>query len=128
MRLDAIRRYFGDPIVPVGLSDGAEGFNYCIPAEASFAIPSESQNKEGTWAYIKEILSQGNQLMIGPGAYLPANYAALIRKAEASLSKEGQRLLNELLDRTKYASTYSDQGLRDIIVSGVQRYMSGENA
>ena len=125
MRLDVIRRYFGDSIVPVGLPDGSEGFNYYIPAEASFAIPSGSQNKEGAWAYIKEILSQDNQLMIGSSAYLPVNYAALIRKAEASLSEEGQRLLSELLDRTKYASTYSDQGLRDIIVSSVQGYMSG---
>ena len=125
IRLDVIRRYFGDSIVPVGLPDGSEGFNYYIPAEASFAIPSGSQNKEGAWAYIKEILSQDNQLMIGSSAYLPVNYAALIRKAEASLSEAGQRLLSELLDRTKYASTYSDQGLRDIIVSSAQGYMSG---
>ena len=101
-----IRQYFGDPIVPVGLPDGAEGFNYYIPAEASFAIPAGSQNKEGAWAYIKEILSQNNQLMIGSSAYLPVNYAALIHKVEASLSEAGQRLLSELLDRTKYASTY----------------------
>ena len=63
--------------------------------------------------------------MIGSSAYLPVNYAALIHKVEASLSEVGQRLLSELLDRTKYASTYSDQGLRDIIVSSAQGYMSG---
>lgn len=125
MRLDVIREYFGDPVVPVGLPDGADGFNYYIPSGASFAIPAGSQNKEGAWAYIKEVISLDNQLALSPYADLPVNYEALKRRAEASLSETGLQLMDKLLERTKYASTYSDQGLRDIIVSGAQGYISG---
>lgn len=124
-RIDVIREYFGDPVVPVGLPDGADGFNYFIPSGVSFAIPAGSQNKEGAWAYIKEVLSRDNQLALSPYADLPVNYEALKRRAEASLSETGLQLMDELLERTKYASTYSDQGLRDIIVSGAQGYIAG---
>lgn len=123
VRLDVIREYFGDPVVPVGLPDGADGFNYFIPSGVSFAIPAGSQNKEGAWAYIKEVLSLDNQLTAY--GYLPINYEALKRKAEAGLSETGLQLMDELLERTKYASTYSDQGLRDIIISGAQGYIEG---
>ena len=90
------------------------------------AIPTGSQNKEGAWAYIRDQLSLDSKLSIGYEHGIPVNYEALRRISERELNSESQALLHKLLERTKYAKSYSDDDLRDIIISGAQSYLSGD--
>lgn len=92
----------------------------------SMAIPANSQNKDGAWAFIKERLSLDSQLNLGEMSALPVNYEALKRLAEASSTEEGRAELYSLLDKTKYAETFSDCVLQNIIISAGQAYINGD--
>lgn len=119
----------GDSLVYVGFPNGGEGFHAYTPVYGglTMAIPADSQNKEGAWAFIKERLSPDTQLDLGEGA-LPVNVEALERLAEASSSENGRKALYALLEKTKYAETFSDDTLREIIISSGQSYLNGDKS
>ncbi len=119
----------GDTMVYVGYPNGGEGFHSYTPCFGglTIAIPANSQNKDGAWAFIRDRLSLDTQLQLGEGA-LPVHYGALRRQAEAVSTEAGREALYGLLERTKYAETFSDETLRDIIVSSGQSYLNGDKS
>lgn len=131
-RIQYLPKLFGEPLVCVGFPDGGDGYSYYSISQNSYgismAIPSGSVNKDGAWAYIKNRLSLENQMNIGEFKGLPVNYNALCRIAQTKLSDEAREILNNLLERTKYAEVFADQTLLGIIVSCGQSYINGDKS
>lgn len=126
---DDIRNNIGGEIAFVGFPDGGDGFHYySVPNNTglTMAIPTNSQNKEGAWAFIKERISLETQLNLNSVEGMPVNYDALKRLAETNAKPEDRELLYDLLNRTKYAKGFADDGLREIIISSGQGYLAGE--
>lgn len=122
---------WGDYEVYVGFPNGAMGYHYysAFPGFGlSMAIPANSQNKDGAWAFIRERLSLDAQLNLGTVSALPVSYEALKRLAEASSTEAGQSALYELLERTRYAETYADSELQNIIVSDGLGFVNGDKS
>ena len=122
---------WGDYVSYVGFPNGDTGYHYYSAFSGyglSMAIPANSQNKDGAWAYIKERISFDSQLDLGDISALPVNYDALKRLAEASSTEEGCNALYELLNKTKYAKTFTDIELENIIISSGQSYINGDKS
>ncbi len=119
----------GDTLVYVGFPNGGEGFHAYTPVYGglTMAIPANSANKDGAWAFIRDRLSLDTQLALGEGA-LPVHVEALRRQAEAGSTEAGREALYGLLERTKYAETFSDDALREIIISSGQSYLNGDKS
>ena len=118
----------GDQVSYVGFPNGGTGYHFYSPFYGfglTMAIPANSQNKDGAWAFIKERLSTDTQLNLGEISALPVNMEALKRLAEASSTEAGREELYGLLEKTKYAETFSDEPLREIIVESGQSYLNG---
>ena len=95
----------------------------------NMAIPAGSQNKAGAWAFISDRLSLDTQLALQQNQIngLPVNIDAFPR-IQAGYSPESLEILEDLMARTKYAKTFTDQGLYDIIVSCGEGYLSGDKS
>lgn len=126
-RLKSLEELFGEPCVFVGFPDGGSGFS-CFNCDygGSMAIPANSSNKEGAWAYIKEQLSMDKQMDIE--YCLPVNRQALLRMAEEELSGEQVERFMGLLENTRGADRCSDSQVRDIILECGQAYLAGDKS
>ena len=128
----AVNTMFGEPGVYVGYPDGEDGFHYFsshADAGVSMAIPKNSRNKEGAWAFIKSRLSMEKQSAGGIfDQGIPVLYEAARRIAETELDETARSAFYDLLSKTKYAETYADRTLQDIIIECGQSYLSGDKS
>ena len=126
-RLKALDELFGQPCAFVGFPDGGSGFS-CFNCDysGSMAIPANSANKEGAWAFIKEQLSMDKQMDMD--GCLPVNRQALLRRAGEELSGEQVERLMGLLENTQGADRCADSQVRDIILECGQAYLAGDKS
>ena len=109
----------------MGFPTGGKGLSYFTCSyNGSLAIPSNSSNKDGAWAYIKSRLLADAQYSINYG--LPTNKQALIHQAQASLSAEELEQLLALAESTTSANRFSNQTVKDIILDCGRAYLFGD--
>lgn len=125
------RNYLGDRFTFVGFPNGGDGFHYYVLPNydgVSMAIPVNSQNKDGAWAFIRSRLSMEAQLNIRQSQAGPVIYDAFRRIAEENNPVAGDcELIYDLLTRTHYASL-EDPGLKEIIIACGQGYLAGDKS
>lgn len=125
IRIRSIRTNFGEPYQFVGFPSGGKGISYfSCTYNGSMAIPVNSSNKEGAWAYIKNRVSFEQQLSINYA--LPINNSALLRKCETELNQEETRQLYLLLEEVTIADRFSNDTIKDIILECGKAYLSGD--
>lgn len=123
VRFKVMPGVYGDDPVFVGFPDGDMGCSYYI-CGLGYAIPAQSSNKEGAWAYIKHMLSVEAQRYVTAG--LPVILKAFeLALEDGDVSEDMQRKALELLERTKYAESVQDSGLKDIITDSCRNYFDG---
>ena len=123
VRFNVMPGVYGDDPVFVGFPDGDMGCSYYI-CGLGYAIPAQSSNKEGAWAYIKHMLSVEAQRYVTAG--LPVILEAFeLAMEDGDVSEEMQCKALELLERTKYAESVHDAGLKEIITDSCQNYFDG---
>ena len=123
VRFNVMPGVYGDEPVFVGFPDGDMGCSYYI-CGLGYAIPAQSSNKEGAWAYIKHMLSVEAQRYVTAG--LPVILEAFeLALEDGDVSEEMQYKALELLERTKYAESVHDAGLKEIITDSCQNYFDG---
>lgn len=123
VRFNVMPGVYGDEPVFVGFPDGDMGCSYYI-CGLGYAIPAQGSNKEGAWAYIKHMLSVEAQRYVTAG--LPVILEAFeLALEDGDVSEEMQRKALELLERTKYAESVHDAGLKEIITDSCQNYFDG---
>lgn len=123
VRFNVMPGVYGDEPVFVGFPDGDMGCSYYI-CGLGYAIPAQSSNKEGAWAYIKHMLSVEAQRYVTAG--LPVILEAFeLALEDGDVSEEMQCKALELLERTKYAESVHDAGLKEIITDSCQNYFDG---
>lgn len=123
VRFNVMPGVYGDDPVFVGFPDGDMGCSYYI-CGLGYAIPAQSSNKEGAWAYIKHMLSVEAQRYVTAG--LPVILKAFeLALEDGDVSEDMQRKALELLVRTKYAESVQDSGLKEIITDSCQNYFDG---
>lgn len=123
VRFNVMPGIYGDEPVFVGFPDGDMGCSYYI-CGLGYAIPAQSSNKEGAWAYIKHMLSVEAQRYVTAG--LPVILEAFeLALEDGDVSEEMQCKALELLERTKYAESVHDAGLKEIITDSCQNYFDG---
>ena len=123
VRFKVMPGVYGDDPVFVGFPDGDMGCSYYI-CGLGYAIPAQSSNKEGAWAYIKHMLSVEAQRYVTAG--LPVILKAFeLALEDGDVSEDMQRKALELLERTKYAESVQDSGLKEIITDSCQNYFDG---
>lgn len=126
-RLKAIHNNFGQDFSFVGFPTGGQGLSYFTCSyNGSMAIPANSSNKDGAWAYIRSRLSADAQYSINYS--LPINKRALIHQAQASLSAEELNQLLSLAESTTNANRFSDQMIKDIILDCGRAYLFGDKS
>lgn len=117
----------GEPMTWVGFPNGAGGYSYYDKVmNAAMAIPRDSQNKEGAWAFIRSRLTLESQLNLGDFGGLPVNVQALERLLEAQTDQETRDKFFALLDQVKYAQTSQDEKLREIIIENGKAFLQGD--
>lgn len=123
VRFNVMPGVYGDDPVFVGFPDGDMGCSYYI-CGLGYAIPAQSSNKDGTWAYIKHMLSVEAQRYVTAG--LPVILKAFeLALEDGDVSEDMQRKALELLERTKYAESVQDSGLKEIITDSCRNYFDG---
>ena len=123
VRFNVMPGVYGDDPVFVGFPDGDMGCSYYI-CGLGYAIPAQSSNKDGAWAYIKHMLSVEAQRYVTAG--LPVILEAFeLALEDGDVSEDMQRKALELLERTKYAESVHDAGLKEIITDSCQNYFDG---
>lgn len=123
VRFNVMPGVYGDDPVFVGFPDGDMGCSYYI-CGLGYAIPAQSSNKEGAWAYIKHMLSVEAQRYVTAG--LPVILKAFeLALEDGDVSEDMQRKALELLERTKYAESVQDSGLKEIITDSCRNYFDG---
>lgn len=123
VRFKVMPGVYGDDPVFVGFPDGDMGCSYYI-CGLGYAIPAQSSNKEGAWAYIKHMLSVEAQRYVTAG--LPVILKAFeLALEDGDVSEDMQRKALELLERTKYAESVQDSGLKEIITDSCRNYFDG---
>lgn len=123
VRFKVMPGVYGDDPVFVGFPDGDMGCSYYI-CGLGYAIPAQSSNKEGAWDYIKHMLSVEAQRYVTAG--LPVILKAFeLALEDGDVSEDMQRKALELLERTKYAESVQDSGLKEIITDSCRNYFDG---
>jgi hypothetical protein len=126
-RLKTIRNNFGQPYIFVGFPTGSKGLSYFTCSyNGSMAIPANSSNKLGAWAYISNRLSMENQLNMN--YCLPVNRQAALREAEAVLTQDETQQLFDLMASTTGANRCADQQVKDIIMECGRAYLAGDKS
>lgn len=129
---------FGEPVTFAGYPLGEASGNYYASDgnHLSMAIPAYSANKEGAWAYICNRVSFNTQYNAQISAYetspttpiIPVNYEAMKRLASVMLDEEEAEQMIGLAGNTKFARTYTDDQLYEIIVSAGMAYLAGDKS
>lgn len=120
----------GEPCVYVGFPNGDSGFSYYTNGGIAMAIPVQSQNKDGAWAFIRERLS--TEHLMEKDAYgdyscgLPVVDAVVRHRAEAELSEEDAARLYALMESIQYAETFSSKTMHTIIREAGEAYLAGD--
>ena len=124
IRIKYAQENLGEPIIYVGFPNGGKGVHYFSSSyNGSMAIPSNSNNKEGAWAYIKNRVSMDTQVDIDYA--LPVNKEALLRDADMKLDTHQINQLLNLLEDTTNASRCSNKAIKEIIIKNGQDYLAG---
>ena len=127
--LDAISRFearLGEDAVFVGMPNGGDGMHNYMCAGSAMASPARSGNKEGAWAFIRGRLSVERQAsldglpVIQEAIGLSGYYNAATDYAKEQLAK--------LIDATKYAASYSDSFVEQIIQEVGGAYLAGDKS
>lgn len=126
VRIKFIGNNFGQPFSFVGFPTGGQGLSYyTCTYNGSMAIPSNSQNIDGAWAYIKNRLSMESQTSID---YLPVMLQAFTRQAAGVLNQEESQQLLDLVASTTSALRCTDQQILDIIMENGRKYLAGDKS
>lgn len=125
-RVTAIRENFGEPITFVGFPcTTGQGHYYASAAGCSAAIPSNSTNKEGAWAFIRAQLLTEKQISSYPLDGFPVIYDAFQRATASVLDEPEYNALLDLVNNTTKAISYGDKQVHDIILEAGNGYLSG---
>lgn len=118
----------GEPMTWVGFPNGAEGYSYYDTEvmNAAMAIPRDSQNKEGAWAFIRSRLTLESQLDVVNG--LPVNVQALERLLDAQVDDQIKEQFFAFLERVNYAQTCQNEKLREIILENGEAFLRGDKS
>lgn len=129
---------FGEPVTFAGYPVGNVGGHLYAPDgnELAMAIPAYGSNKEGAWAYIRDQLSFETQYSTQMALFeqspalprIPVNDQAMKRLVSAMLSPAEAKQVIDLTRETKFAQTYTDEPLYEIIVSVSQAYLAGDKS
>lgn len=116
------KNYNGDDITFIGFpnSNGNNGSFFSAPyADIQLAIPEQTKNKDGAWAFIREMLSAEYQREVD---FLPVLKTELmlrldesINKQDAILTQEDADKFLELLNETEVL-LYGDSSIQNIIL------------
>lgn len=106
-----------------GMTSGGS-YYVCGTAGRGVAIPRNSDNKAGAWAYIKSELTVASQL--AQEYNISTTVDAFEREAAAVLSDENAQKVFNLLQSTTKAVRYSDTVLTDMLKTAIQAYISGD--
>lgn len=119
------KHYAGADFTFIGFpnSVGNNGSYYTAPyASVQLTIPGRAENKEGAWAFIREMIGSDYQSREA-SYYLPILETELMSRLDEALSKEDTILTQEDADRflqflnETEIFQYSDNMLREIILS-----------
>ena len=140
VRLAAVETYyFHEPFTYVGFPTGDGcGHYYACSGNACCraAIPANSRNKAGAWAFISAQLTVDRQMHAADPYYvLPVTREAFDRAAQGPIGYFGDRLteaqlgqLYTLLDSTNKARTSADEQLISIINESAAAYFHGDKS
>lgn len=121
---------FGEPVTFAGYPLGEQcGHYYSNSGNTAMAIPALGSNKEGAWAYIRNQLSfetQYNAQAERNSPAVPVNYEAMKRLAANILTKEEVAQVIGLVSDTRFAATYVDEPLHEIIMTSGLAYLAGD--
>lgn len=131
--------YYLEPYTYLGFPTGdGQGHYYTCSGNMSYraAIPANSRNKEGAWAFISAQLTVENQLADTKPYYnLPVIMEALDRAAhgpigfaDTTLTEEQLEQLYSLITSTNKAHTVGDEQLVSIITDAAAAYFNGEKS
>ena len=128
-RLIYIPEIFGQELVFVGFPNAPGNGSYFENPGISMAIPVNSSNKEGAWAFIRNQLVIESQLStnnIRNG--FPVNRQALERRVGNSLNQKTAGDFLQLVNNTEKAISYSDQQIRDVIMECGYDYLDNKKS
>lgn len=126
--------------VYIGYPNGGGGIHYYAldndyENSMTMAIPSNSRNKEGAWAFIRWTLSRSEQLKLAnkssngvPTPSMPVIFPVLREVTDLNTGERDTAQFYDLLERTKYAELSGDSTLRELIISSSQAYLAGEKS
>lgn len=126
-RLRYIPEIFGQELVFVGFPNATGNGSYFENPGISMAIPVNSSNKDGAWAFIRNQLVTERQLAtnnIRNG--FPVNRQALERRVGNGLNQKTAENFLQLVDNTEKAISYSDQQIRDVIMECGYDYLDNK--
>ena len=89
------------------------------------AIPANSRNIDGAWAYIRSRLSMECQSGID---FLPVMRQAFTRRAEGVLDQAESRQLFDLVSAVSGAQRCADRQILDIITENGRMYLAGDKS
>ena len=124
----------------IGYPNGGGGIHYYAldndyENSMTMAIPSNSRNKEGAWAFIRWTLSRSEQLKLAnkssngvPTPSMPVIFPVLREVTDLNTGERDTAQFYDLLERTKYAELSGDSTLRELIISSSQAYLAGEKS
>ena len=130
--IEQLAPYFdGEPVI-TGFPNGGYGIHYFAlgydyEKSAAMAIPSAGKNKEGAWAFIREMLSENRQIAAASRSLPPAMpvFYNLVQHRNESAKEEYRAMFDLMLENTCSAE-YGDKELVQIIITSCQPYLSGE--
>ena len=126
VRIKYIGLNFGQPFTFVGFPTGGRGLSYFTCADnGSMAIPANSRNIDGAWAYIRSRLSMECQSGID---FLPVMRRAFTRRTEGVLDQAESRQLFDLVSAVSGAQRCADRQILDIITENGRMYLAGDKS
>lgn len=125
----------GAPVVYIGFPNGNGGYHYYnlggdYYRDMSMAIPKNSEQKDGAWAFIHAMLSEKEQIKLQTRQQpaLPVIYNVLRRYNDLNVKYEDATKLYDLLERTMYARNFTDGELYNLIMEACMPYLNGEKS
>ncbi len=120
------------PFTITGIPNGEDGLSFYALSTArgqgcAMAIPANSRNREGAWAFIKDLLSEGKQFAVSKSGGMPV-LLDVLRDANENASPHAQEQLMALLECTRWSQLFFDDDLIELIVADCQPFMNGEKS